>query len=63
MDFMTVSGAEVRTAQTITGAAMAAFLLAGLAPGLRPYAARLRIGVTAVYLIAAAAFTIYLLVR
>jgi hypothetical protein len=63
MDFMTVSGADMRTAQTITGATMAAFLLAGLVPGLGPYAPRIRVGITVAYLIAAVAFVIYLLLR
>jgi uncharacterized membrane protein len=63
MDFMTASGADMRAARTITGATMASLFLVGLIPGLRPYAGRIRICIAVTYLIAAAGFVIYLLVR
>ena len=63
MDFTTVSGEDVRAAQTITGATLAMFLMVSVVPGLRPYAARLRLAIAAAYFAAAAGFMIYLMVR
>lgn len=42
-------------AQTLTGLSMAAFLAAGWIPGLGRHAARIRLGVLAVFLIGCAA--------
>jgi uncharacterized membrane protein len=63
MGFMTVSGEEVRAAQMISGATMASFMLIGFVPGLKPHAGRIRVVIAVSYLIAVAAFMIYLLVR
>lgn len=63
MDFMHVSGEEIRAAQTMTGATFAAFITVGLIPGLRAYAGRIRMAITVVYLVAAAGFMAYLLIR
>jgi hypothetical protein len=63
MDFMTVSGADVRAAQTITGATLAMFLMVNVVPGLRPYAARLRLAIAVAYFVAAAGFMVYLFAR
>jgi hypothetical protein len=63
MAFMIVSNEDVRAAQTITGATFTAFILVGFVPGLRPYAPRIRIGITVAYLLIAAGFMIYLTVR
>ena len=63
MDFMHVSGEEVRAAQTLTSATLASFVLVGFVPGLRPYAGRIRTAIAIAYLIAVVAFMLYLLVR
>lgn len=63
MDFMHVTGEEVRTAQSLTGATMASLFLVGLVPGLRAYAGRIRVAIALAYLAAAAGFMIYLLIR
>lgn len=60
---MHVSGEEMRAAQTITGATFAAFFLAGVVPGLRAYAGRIRLVLLVAYLITVAGFMVYLLVR
>jgi hypothetical protein len=63
MDFMHVSGEEVRAAQMLTGATFTAFVLVGFVPGLHAQAGRVRLGITALYLAAVVGFMIYLLVR
>lgn len=60
---MAVSNQDIRAAQTITGATLAMFLMVGIVPGLRLYAARLRLAIAAAYFAAAAGFMIYLIVR
>jgi hypothetical protein len=60
---MLVSNEDVRAAQTITGATFTAFLLVGFIPGLRAYAGRIRIAITVAYLLVAAGFMIYLMMR
>ena len=60
---MTVSSGDVRAAQTITGATFAVFLMVGVVPGLRAYAARLRLAIAVAYFAAAAGFMIYLTAR
>ena len=51
----------MQTAQVITGAALVLFIGVGFVPALRPYAARIRAGVLAAYLVACAGFVVYLL--
>jgi len=57
--FGPVTGQEMQAAQILTGATMALFLLAGLVPGLRRHAGRLRAGVLAAYLLGCAALVGY----
>jgi hypothetical protein len=61
--FSAVSGEQVRQAQIVTGLAMAAFISVGVVPGLRPYAARIRLVLLVVYLLACAAFVTWVLLR
>jgi len=63
MNIMTVSDEDMRAARMLTGATFSLFVLVGFVPGLRAYAARIRIGVAVLYFIAAAGFVVYLLVR
>ena len=58
---MTVTGADMRTAQAITGATFALFLVVGFIPALRPYAVRLRLAILVVYLVLVVAFMTRLL--
>ncbi len=60
---MTVSGEDVRAAQTITGTTFALFLMVGFVPRLRPYATRIRLAIVAIYFVLAAGFMSYLLAR
>ncbi|HUN39593.1 MAG TPA: hypothetical protein VMU81_04830 [Acetobacteraceae bacterium] len=61
--FNAVSPDEIRAAQMLTGGTMALFLMAGLVPGLRPYAGKIRAGVLAAYLLGCAAFVGYVLIK
>jgi hypothetical protein len=54
---------EVRAAQILTGATLAAWLACGVIPVARPYATKIRAGLLAVYLLGCAAFITYVLVR
>ena len=63
MDIMTVSSADVRAAQILTGTTLSLFILVGVVPGLRGYATRIRIVITLLYFVAVAAFLVHLLVR
>jgi len=63
MDFMHVSGTEMRAAQTVTTATFASFILVGAIPGLRPYAGRVRFAIGALYLATVVGFMLYLLIR
>jgi hypothetical protein len=63
MDIMTVSGADVRAAQILTGTTLSLFILVGVVPGLRGYATRIRIVIMVLYFVAAAGFMLRLLVR
>ncbi len=60
---MTASGEEMRAARILTGATLSLFILVGVVPGLRSFATRIRIFITVLYLVAAAAFMLRLLVR
>ncbi|HEY7579692.1 MAG TPA: hypothetical protein VH855_19040 [Acetobacteraceae bacterium] len=59
--FGAVSGEEIRAAQIVTGVTMAAFIAAGVVPGLRQRAAAVRGALLALYLIACGAFLAYAL--
>jgi hypothetical protein len=61
--FSAVSGEEIRAAQIVTGVTMAAFIAAGVVPGLRDYAATIRWALLASYLAACLIFTGYVLIR
>jgi hypothetical protein len=52
--FQPVSAAQMQRAQILTGLGMAAFLAAGFIPGLRPYAAKIRAAVLAIFLLGCA---------
>jgi hypothetical protein len=54
---------EVYAAQVLTGATMAAWLVSGWIPGLRPYATRIRVVVLTAYLLGCAAFIAYAMLR
>ncbi len=60
---MTVGGEDIRAAQMITGATFALFLMVGYVPGLRAYAAQIRVAITVAYFVAAAGLMVYLMVR
>ena len=59
----TLSSDEIRAAQMLTAATMAAWLAAGIVPGLNRHARLIRIVVLAVYLAGAAGFTVWVLLR
>jgi hypothetical protein len=61
--FDAVSGEQMRQAQIVTGLAMAAFIGVGVVPGLRPYAARIRLVLLVAYLLACAGFVAWVLLR
>jgi len=54
---------EVRAAQILTGATMAAWLACGIIPGVQPYATKIRTALLAAYLLGCVAFIAYLLLR
>jgi hypothetical protein len=60
---VTASFDEVRAVQILTGVAMVAWLMAGLAPGLRPYARTIRAVVLAAYLAGGGLFVLWLSLR
>jgi hypothetical protein len=60
---MTVSGDDIRAAQMITGATFALFFMAGVVPGLRSHAGRIRLVIVVAFFAVAAGFMVYLLVR
>ena len=61
--FASVSAEDMRAAQIVTGATLAAFIGVGLVPGLRQHAARIRAVLLAAYLLAFAALVGYALVQ
>ena len=61
--FDAVSSADMQTARVVTGATMAAFLAAGVVPGLREHAGRIRVALLVVYLLACGIFVGYVLMR
>ena len=63
MSFIPATPAEMHAAQIVVGATMALWIFVGLAPGLRAYATRIRVGVLIAYLLGFAGFAIYALVR
>ena len=63
MSFNLVTPGELRAAQILVLATLALFIFVGLAPGLKAYATRIRVGVLIVYLLGFAGMAIYALVR
>ena len=61
--FSAVSSADMRAAQIVTGATMAAFIGVGLAPGLREHARVIRGALLVIYLVACCVFVAYVLMR
>jgi hypothetical protein len=61
--FDTVSSVDMQTVRIVTGATMAAFIGIGMVPGLREHAARIRLGLLAIYLVACGIFVGYVLMR
>jgi hypothetical protein len=61
--FNAVSSADMQTARVVTGATMAAFLAAGVVPGLREHAGRIRVALLVIYLLACGIFVGYVLMR
>jgi hypothetical protein len=58
-----VSGDEIRAAQIVTGVTMAAFIAAGVVPGLRERAAVIRGALLVLYLVACGVFIGYAALR
>jgi hypothetical protein len=54
---------EVRAAQILTGATLAAWLACGVIPGVQPYATKIRTVLLAAYLLACLGFIVYLSAR
>jgi hypothetical protein len=61
--FGTVTGEEMRMARLVTGAAMAAFIGVGFAPGLREHARAIRWALLGLYLLTCCVFVGYVLMR
>lgn len=61
--FSAVSAEAIRAAQIVSGLTMAAFIAAGVVPGLRERASAIRGALLVLYLAACCAFAIYVLVR
>jgi hypothetical protein len=57
------TAAQVRAAQILTGATMAAWLACGVIPGVQPYATKIRTVLLVAYLLGCAAFIAYVSVR
>lgn len=58
-----VTAEQMRAAQILAGATMAAWLACGWIPGARPYAMRIRAWLLAAYLLGCAAFIAHALLR
>ncbi len=58
-----VSAEEIRAAQILTGATMAAWLASGWIPGARPYTTKIRTVLLAAYLLGCTAYIAYVLLR
>jgi hypothetical protein len=61
--FSAVPPEQMRQAQVVTGFVLAAFIGAGVVPGLRPYVWTIRLVLLVAYLIACGAFVGWVLVR
>jgi hypothetical protein len=61
--FSAVSAEDIQAAQIVTGAAMALFIGIGIVPGLREHAARLRLALLVLYLLACCWFVGRVLLR
>jgi hypothetical protein len=58
-----VSGDEIRAAQIVTGVTMAAFIAAGVVPGLREHSTTIRGVLLMLYLVACCIFIGYVMLR
>ncbi len=63
MRFIPATPDEMHAAQILAGAAMAAWIFVGLAPGIRVYATRIRVVILIVFLLGIAGLAIHALVR
>jgi hypothetical protein len=61
--FSAVTADEMQAARIVTGATMALFVLTAVAPGLRQHAAKVRLLLLILYLLACAVFVGYVLMR
>ena len=61
--FAAISVEDMRIAQIVTGAAMAAFIGVGLAPGLRRHSGTIRRALLVAYLLTCVGFVGFVLVR
>ena len=61
--FDTVSSEDIRIAQVVTGLAMAAFVGAGVVPGMREHAGAIRAALLVAYLAVCGVFVGYVLLR
>lgn len=61
--FGPTTAAEMRTAQILTGLAMALFISVRLVPGLRPYVRGIQAAVLTVYLVGCAVLVVHALIR
>ena len=61
--FSAVTGEQVRSAQIVSGVAMALFIGVGLVPGLRRHAGTVRMVVLAGYLLCCAGFVAWVLLQ
>jgi hypothetical protein len=61
--FSAVSGEDMRTAQIVTGVAMALFVGVSVAPGLRRHTAAIRLALLVVYLVVCGVFVVTVLLR
>jgi hypothetical protein len=61
--FSAVSGDDMRTAQIVTGVAMALFVGVSVAPGLRRHAGTIRLALLVVYLVVCGVFVVTVLRR
>jgi hypothetical protein len=58
-----ITAEDMQAARILTGATMAAWLVCGVIPGVRPYATKIRAALLIAYLASGAAFIAYLLLR
>lgn len=61
--FSSVSNEDMRAAQVVTGAVLAAFLTVGLVPALRPHATLIKGALLVLYLLACGVFVVTVMLR